>query len=151
MCLLADHWLKGIQHLERRLETDGSRRDFVVACRLSHDRTDQVVRQDVRPNLLADKFWRLAAQQIHLESDLDRPQVELRLPVIMPPKRKTVSGAGQSSLASPRAREIPMSYFFFRTFGVVNSAGIGRSRLVRWYWRSRANRFISAMSARSAQ
>jgi hypothetical protein len=27
MCLLADHRLKGRQHLERRLETDGSRRD----------------------------------------------------------------------------------------------------------------------------
>jgi hypothetical protein len=61
MCLLADHGLKGHQHLERRLETDGSRRDSVLAGRLSHDRTDQVVSQDVRPNLLADQLWRLAA------------------------------------------------------------------------------------------
>jgi hypothetical protein len=57
--LLADHRLKGHQHLERRFETDGSRRDSVLAGRLSHDRTDQVVSQDVRPNLLADKLWRL--------------------------------------------------------------------------------------------
>src|SRR5689334_12251725 len=104
MCLLADHRLKGLQHLERRLETDGSRRDFVLACRLSHDRTDQVVSQDVRPNLLADKFWRLATQQIHLKSDLDRPQIEFRLPVIMPPKSKIISGSSRSSVASAGAR-----------------------------------------------
>src|SRR5215472_12164689 len=114
MCLLADHWLKGLQHLERRLETDGSRRDFVLACRLSHDRTDQVVRQDVRPNLLADKFWRLAAQQIHLESDLDRPQIELLVPASAIDLSKIVLGVpvgieqrrGDDQAANAKARSL---------------------------------------------
>ena len=51
MCLLADHRLKGRQHLECRLETDGSRRNSVLAGRLSHDGTDQVVARTCVPNL----------------------------------------------------------------------------------------------------
>jgi len=92
VCLLADHRLKGRQHLDRRLETDGSRLDSVLAGRLSHDRTDQVVSQDVRPDLLADKLWCLAAQQIHLHRDLDRPQIEFLVPASAIGKSEIVLG-----------------------------------------------------------
>ena len=80
VCLLGDHRLKGLQDLERRLEADRSRRDSFLACRLGHDRADQVVGQDVRPDLLADQFRRLAAQHVHLQRDLDRSQIELVVP-----------------------------------------------------------------------
>ena len=61
-----NRWLKPLQRLERAFETDRSRLDVVLGCRLGHDRSDEIVGEDVRPNLIANKFRRLATQDIHL-------------------------------------------------------------------------------------
>lgn len=78
--LVRDQRLKRFQDLERCLETDGSRCNAISAGRLSHDRVDQVVRQDVGPDLLADKLRRLATQDVHLKDVLDRPPIEFNVP-----------------------------------------------------------------------
>jgi serine/threonine-protein kinase len=69
------------------------------------------------------------------QAELRRSIVDLmavvRLPVIMPPKTKAISGSGEAPLPRLKPVESPVLYFFFRIFGVVNSAGMGRSRLVR--------------------
>jgi hypothetical protein len=61
VALASNHGLESLEDLNRRLETDGSRRHVNLASRLSHDRPDQVVGQAVLPDLPADTFWRLAA------------------------------------------------------------------------------------------
>jgi len=47
---------------------------------LCRDRTDEVVGQDVRPEFLADEFWCLAAQDVHLQRLFQRLQIEFRVP-----------------------------------------------------------------------
>ena len=66
LALEGNHGLKGFESLERSLETDRSRFDAMFDSGLCRDRTDEVVGQDVRPELLADEFWCLAAQDVHL-------------------------------------------------------------------------------------
>ena len=72
--------LERLQRLQRPLEADRPRRDVVPRRGLGHHRADQVVRQDVRPHLLADQLRRLAPQLAHLHRRLERPQVELGVP-----------------------------------------------------------------------
>jgi hypothetical protein len=61
MGLVHNQWLKGFENLKSCFETDGARQNSMLGGCLSHDRANQVVRQDVCPYLLADEFWRLAA------------------------------------------------------------------------------------------
>jgi hypothetical protein len=65
--LESNHWLEGFERLDRSLEADRSWLDAVFGCRLSRDRTDEIVGQDMRPEFLPDKFWCLASQDVHLE------------------------------------------------------------------------------------
>src|SRR5262249_55532729 len=62
------------------LETDLPRLDFALAGGHRHDRAQQVVSQQVRPDLLAHHLWTLAAQHVHLHHRLDRADVDLPLP-----------------------------------------------------------------------
>ena len=78
--LESNHWLKGFECLDRSLEADRSRFDAVFGCGLSHDRTDEIVGQDVRPEFLPDKFRCLAAQDVHLQRLFQRPQIKLGVP-----------------------------------------------------------------------
>ena len=66
LALDGNHRPEGFQRLDRSLEADRSRFDAVFACGLSHDRPDEIVGQEMRPDLLAYKFRRLAAQDVHL-------------------------------------------------------------------------------------
>ncbi len=54
LALDSNHWLEGFQRLNRALEADRSRFDAVFGCGLSHDRTDEIVGQDMRPEFLPD-------------------------------------------------------------------------------------------------
>ena len=56
LALDGNHGLKGFERLDGTLEADRSRCNFVFRGCLGHDRADQVVRQDMRPNLLPYKF-----------------------------------------------------------------------------------------------
>ena len=60
-----DAWLKRVQRLNCAFEANRSRPDFVFHCRLGNDRANQVVRQNVCPDLLAYHFRRFAPQYIH--------------------------------------------------------------------------------------
>ena len=65
--------LKGFQRLNRSFETNCTRLDSVLVCRSSHDRADEIVSQDTGPDLLAGKFRRLTAKDIHLHGLFQRP------------------------------------------------------------------------------
>jgi hypothetical protein len=80
VCSVSNQGLEGLEDLERRLETDGSRWDSIPAGCLSHEGPDQIVGQNVCPNLLPDQFRCLATEHVHLERDLDRSQIELIIP-----------------------------------------------------------------------
>ena len=47
-----EEWLERFQRLDRTLEADRSRLNAVLGRRLSHDRADEVVSQNVSPELL---------------------------------------------------------------------------------------------------
>jgi hypothetical protein len=78
--LARDQQLESFQDLERCFETEGSRRSASLTGRLSHDRSDQVVRQHMSPDLLAHELRRLATQDVHREDVLDRPPIEFHVP-----------------------------------------------------------------------
>ena len=67
LALEGNHGLKGFECLDCSLEADCSRFDAVFSCRLSRDRTDEIVGQDMRPEFLPDKCWCLASQDVHLQ------------------------------------------------------------------------------------
>jgi len=58
--------LERFQRLDRTLKADRSRLNAVLGCRLSHNGADEVVSQNVSPELLPYQLWRLATQDIHL-------------------------------------------------------------------------------------
>src|ERR1051326_8354574 len=60
ICLNCNHLLKGFQRLNGPFETDRSRQEIVRRRRLSHDRANQIVGQDVSPDLLAHQLRCLA-------------------------------------------------------------------------------------------
>src|ERR1700732_1770286 len=62
-----DHWLKGFECLDRSLEADRAWFETMSRRGLGHDRADEVVSQDMRPEFLSDKFRRLASQDVHLQ------------------------------------------------------------------------------------
>ena len=65
--LQSNHWLEGFERLHRSFEADRSWFDAVFACGLRHDRADQIVGQDMRPEFLPDQFRCFAAQDVHLQ------------------------------------------------------------------------------------
>lgn len=72
-CSKGNNGLKGFERLDRSNEIDGARLDFVPAGRLCHDRSNEIVRQDMSPDFLSDQLRRFAAQNSHPLRDLDRP------------------------------------------------------------------------------
>ena len=48
---------------------------------LSHDRSNQVVSEQVSPCFLANKIWCLATQDVHLHRLLERSQIKLGIPL----------------------------------------------------------------------
>jgi len=68
-----DHWLKGLERLDHSLEADRPGLDAVPGRRLSRDRTDEIVSQNMCPDLLPDKLWGLATQDVHFQRFFQRP------------------------------------------------------------------------------
>ena len=56
-----DRRLEGFQRLNRSFEAHRARFDAMFCRGLSHDRPDEIVGEDVRPNLLPHQFRRFAA------------------------------------------------------------------------------------------
>ena len=54
--------LESFQGLDRCLEADSSWENVVLDSCLSHDRSNQVVCENVSPDLFPDQFWSLASQ-----------------------------------------------------------------------------------------
>ena len=54
--------------------------EIVLVCRLSHDRANEVVGENVRPDFLAHEFWSFAAQDFHLHGPFQRAEIELIVP-----------------------------------------------------------------------
>ena len=48
--------------------------------RLSHDRANEIVSQNVSPDFFANELGCFASQDVHLEGDLDCAQIELIVP-----------------------------------------------------------------------
>ena len=80
VALDVDDWLKSLQCLHGAFQANRSRLKVMFGCGLSHYRSDEVVSQDVRPDFLPHQFRRFAAQNVHLQSDLQRPQIEFGTP-----------------------------------------------------------------------
>ena len=72
--------LKRFQRLQRPFEADRPRLHSVLRRRLRHDRADEIVGENVRPDFFVDEFRRLAAQHVHFHRGLDRSQIELVVP-----------------------------------------------------------------------
>jgi hypothetical protein len=84
--LQRDHRLKRFQGLDGALEADRTWFEIVLVRCLSDDRANQVVGQDVCPQFLANQFGSLAAQHVHLHGLFEGSQIELSVPIILPPK-----------------------------------------------------------------
>ena len=54
--------------------------DAVSCSCLCHDRADQVISEDMGPDLLPHQLRRLAAQDVHLQRNLDRSQIKFVVP-----------------------------------------------------------------------
>ena len=61
--LRGDQWLKRFQCLNGALEADGARFDVVLVGGLRDDDADEIVSQDVCPDLLPHEFRRLATSR----------------------------------------------------------------------------------------
>jgi hypothetical protein len=116
----------------RRDEAQFRRVGLVRIGRLDHQPTRQEVEQHMPGDFVMDRL-RCSPPQFSIQSlvNLQLFEERFRLPFITPPKTKAISGSGKAPLPRLKPVESPVCYFFFRIFGVVNSAGIGRSRLVR--------------------
>lgn len=68
LSLHGDHRLEGFQCLDRALEADRARLNAVLRCRLGNDCADEVIGQNVCPDLLTHQLGRSAAQDVHLQS-----------------------------------------------------------------------------------
>ncbi len=80
MPLEVDERLKRFECLQGSFETYRSRLDIVLHGGLRHDRPDEIVGEDVRPDLFVNKLGRFASQDIQLHGGLDRSQVEFIIP-----------------------------------------------------------------------
>ena len=65
--LVINQSLKLSEELESALEADCSRLNVMPRCGLRHDRADEIVSENVRPDFFAHRLRRLAAQDIHLQ------------------------------------------------------------------------------------
>ena len=68
------------ERLQRSLEAQSTWYPVVLLGRPRHQRPDHVVRRQRHADLLADHLRRLAPQHVHAQDDLDRAQVEFRMP-----------------------------------------------------------------------
>ena len=84
--------LESFQGLDRCLEADSSRENVVLDSCLSHDRSNQVVCENVSPNLFSDQFWSLASQFFHLHRRLDTTQIQFVVPALEIQFRKIFFG-----------------------------------------------------------
>ena len=80
MLLVIDQPLKLFEELKRPLEANRSWLNLMFRCCLRHDHTDEIVSENVRPNLLTHEFRCFATQDIHLQSLFHRTQVKLGIP-----------------------------------------------------------------------
>ena len=80
MFMKIDQRLKCFQRLESAFETNRSWLDVVSDRGLRHDRANQIVRQNMCPDFLANEFRRFAAQHVHLHRGLDRSQIQFVVP-----------------------------------------------------------------------
>ena len=74
---------KLVERLHGAGEADLSRRQLVRLGRLSHDLTNQIVGQQVRPYFLAHHLRGLAAQDVHLHLGFDRAQIDFCMPAFV--------------------------------------------------------------------
>jgi len=65
--LVINQSLKFFEKLESSFEANRSRLNAMLACCLSHDRANEIVSEDVRPDFFVYQFRRLAAQNAHLQ------------------------------------------------------------------------------------
>jgi hypothetical protein len=65
--LHGNHRLKCFQRLDRAFETDRPRFETMLGRGLSDDGADEIVGQDVGPDLLSHQLRRSAAQDVHLQ------------------------------------------------------------------------------------
>ena len=79
------------QLLHGGCEAQLPRRDAVLQGRLGHRLPDQVIRQDANPKFLADHGRALPAEGVQPQAFLDRADVQLLLPPIMPPLSQLLS------------------------------------------------------------
>ena len=63
--------LERVQRLDRALKADGSWLDAVYGRGLRYHGTNEVVSQNVSPDLLPDELWCLATQDVHLHCLLE--------------------------------------------------------------------------------
>ena len=75
-----DHWLKRFQGLDGAFEAERTWFEIVFVRSLSEDRANEIVGQDVRPQFLANQFWGLAPQHVHLHGLFQGLQIELGIP-----------------------------------------------------------------------
>ena len=90
--LAGNHGLKGFESLKRCLEADGSWGNGMLDGGLGHDGADQVVSQHMRPNLLPNELGSFAAQDVHLQGDLDRPEIKFIVPSLAIQQRQILCG-----------------------------------------------------------
>ena len=76
--LHGNHRLKSLQRLDRALETDRPRFETMLARGLSDNRPNEVVGQDVGPDLFT--LRRPAAQDVHLQGLFEGSQVQFSIP-----------------------------------------------------------------------
>src|SRR5271166_5256788 len=76
------------ERLQRSLEAQSTWYLVVLLGRPRYQRPDHVVRRQRHADLLADHLRRLAPQHVHAQDDLDRAQVEFRMPP-SPPRGQT--------------------------------------------------------------
>ena len=71
---------KRLQRLQGSFEADRARLHALLRRRLRHDRADEIVGEDVRPDFFVDEVRRLAPQHVHLHRRFDGPQIKLVVP-----------------------------------------------------------------------
>src|SRR5262245_5933160 len=72
--------LKRLQRLDRALKADGSWLAAVHGRGLRYNGANEVVSQDVSPDLPPYQLGRLATQDVHLQRLLERAQIEFSIP-----------------------------------------------------------------------
>src|SRR5208337_1969023 len=93
--------LGAAQPPQRVDEADPIRFDTLTARRLAHRHSHQVVCQGIHRQFLEHAIHCHALQHIHLHRLLQRLQVFLRLPAIMPPKRSACIGPPRTATPPP--------------------------------------------------